>query len=126
MIRPRRSRPVVEFEKETMKTRYAIVLGLAGLVVALICSALAADQAKTITGEGKCAKFDLKEAGPCQTVVQVKDGEKIVTYYLATHKVSTAFHTNVCKTPKQVTATGPVKQVNGKLQMTATKIELVK
>ncbi len=40
--------------------------------------------------------------------------------------VSKEFHENICKGMKKVKATGTVKEVDGKMQLTATKIELVK
>jgi RecG-like helicase len=112
----------------TMKTfnRKAMAL-LAGLsLLAFALPALAADAPVTITGKGTCAKCDLKEADECQTVIQVKKDDKTVNYYLVHNKVSDDFHKNVCKAPEKVTATGTVKEVDGKMQMTATKIEAVK
>ena len=38
--------------------------------------------------------------------------------------MSKAFHQNVCKEAKKVTATGTVKKVNDKHEFTASKIEL--
>ena len=52
-----------------------------------------------------------------------KDGKK-VNYYLAKNKVSDDFHSNICKESKKVTATGTVKEVDGKKEFTAKKIEL--
>jgi hypothetical protein len=59
-------------------------------------------------------------------VIQVeKDGKK-TTYYLVQNDVSKEFHGNVCKETKKATATGTCKKVEGKLQFTATKVELAK
>ena len=82
---------------------------------------------KTITGEAKCAKCMLKETDKCQTVIQVegKNG-KTVKYYLADNDVSKAFHENVCTEAKKVTATGTVKKVEGKNELTVSKIALAK
>lgn len=102
--------------------------GLLGFVmaVALTLSANAAEESKTLTGEGKCAKCALKEAKSCQNALQVKDGEKTVTYYLTQNDVSKKFHENICSGPKKITVTGTVKEVDGKKELTPTKIELVK
>lgn len=81
---------------------------------------------KTFTGEGKCAKCTLKETDTCQNVVQVKEGDKTVTYYLVRNDVSNKFHENVCKETKRVTVTGTVKEVDGKQHLTPSKIELAK
>jgi hypothetical protein len=40
--------------------------------------------------------------------------------------VSKDFHENICQENKKITATGTVKEVDGKMQLTATKIELAK
>jgi RecG-like helicase len=106
-------------------------LVLAAAVAALFLAAtavrtLAADETVTITGKGMCAKCALHETKTCQNVIQTeKDGKK-VTYYLVDNDVSKKFHANLCKESKEVTATGTVKEVDGKMQLTATKIELVK
>jgi len=54
-----------------------------------------------------------------------KDG-KAVKYYVANNDVAKAFHKNVCQENKKVTATGTVKEVDGKKEFTATKIEVAK
>src|ERR1035437_6433948 len=68
-----------------------------------------------------------KEKDKCQTVIQVegKNG-KTVKYYLADNDVSKAFHENVCTEAKKVTATGTVKKVEGKNELTVSKIALAK
>ena len=98
--------------------------------LALITPAVAAEKEGkdkvTITGEGKCAKCALKEGDKCQNVIQAKENGKTVTYYLAKNEVSNEFHSNICKEAKKVKATGSVKEVDGKKELTATKIELAK
>jgi len=107
-----------------MKKSVLAALLVAGMTVAFTSKALAAE--KTLTGEGKCGKCALKETKECQNTVTVKEGDKSVTYYLVENQVSKDFHSNICKGPKQVKAVGTVKEVEGKMQLTATKIELVK
>ena len=51
-----------------------------------------------------------------------KEGKK-TTCHLADNKVSRDFHKNVCSETAKTTATGTVKEVDGKTQLTATKIE---
>jgi hypothetical protein len=80
----------------------------------------------TITGEGKCAKCALHETDKCQNVIQVAKKHKTVTYYLVQNDISKNFHENLCKEPKKVTASGSVKTVDGKKELTVTKIELAK
>ena len=78
------------------------------------------------TGKGCCAKCCLKETDACQNAVTVeKDGKK-TTYYLVENSVSTAFHKEICKEIKPVKVTGTCEKKDGKLQVTASKIELAK
>ena len=102
-------------------------MGLLMLALATPTFAAEKPKEKTITGEAKCAKCMLKETDKCQTVIQVegKNG-KTVKYYLADNDVSKAFHENVCTEAKKVTATGTVKKVEGKNELTVSKIALTK
>jgi RecG-like helicase len=110
-----------------MRKSLAFVAGVALLAcVAVTTRTVAADKAVTISGEGKCAKCALKETEECQNVIQTKKGGKEVTYYLVQNDMSKDFHHNICKGPKKVTATGTVKEVDGKMELTVTKIELAK
>ena len=112
-----------------MKRASLLLVGIAGLLLlALATPTFAADnpKEKTISGEAKCAKCMLKETDKCQTVIQVENKKgKTVSYYLAENDISKAFHENVCKEAKKVTATGTIKKVEGKNEFTASKIELV-
>jgi len=108
-----------------MKTSLLAALVVVGLTMTGMLK-VRADEEKTVTGEGKCAKCALKEADSCQNVVQVKEGDKTVTYYLVHNDVSKKFHENICKETKKITVTGTLKEVDGKQQLTPTKIELAK
>ena len=111
-----------------MKKTFTAFLLVAGLAfgIAFTAQAESKDKTITITGKGCCAKCCLKEAESCQNAVTVeKDGKK-ATYYFVQNDVSKEFHSNICKEVKAVTATGTCKKVDGKLQFTATKIELAK
>ena len=113
-----------------MRKASILLAAIAGLVLlAYSTPSFAADSGKakerTITGEAKCAKCMLKEGDKCQTVIQAENKKgKMVNYYLAENDVSKAFHENVCKQAKKVTATGTVKKVDGKNEFTVTKIDL--
>jgi hypothetical protein len=98
----------------------AAVMGLLGLATPALAKEV------TVTGEGKCAKCALHETDKCQNVVQVAKKHKTVTYYLVQNDVSKKFHEDLCKEAKKVTVTGTVKTVDGKKELTATKIELAK
>ena len=109
-----------------MKRNIAVITGLAGLLLALAIPSFA-DEGKevTITGEGKCAKCILKETEKCQNAIETTEDGKKVTYYLTDNKVSKDFHDDLCKEAKKVTATGTVKEVDGKKELTVSKIEVV-
>ena len=104
---------------------YKLVSLVAGAVM-LAAVARAADAPRTITGEAMCAKCELKLQDKCQTVIQVKEGDKTVLYYVEANSVGKAFHPTVCDSPAEVTATGTVATVDGKLVLTATSIDLKK
>ena len=108
-----------------MQKSLALVAGVAAMMLAAATArTLAADQNVTITGEGKCAKCALKETKECQNVIQSEKDGKTVNYYLVANDVSKEFHGKLCKESKKVTATGTLKEVDGKLQLTPTKIEV--
>ena len=97
------------------------------LAATVLCSGVVlAAEVMTITGEGKCAKCALKETDKCQNVIEVEEGGKTTTYYLAPNKVAKAYHKNVCTTTVKTTATGEVEEKDGKKVLTATKIEEAK
>ena len=102
--------------------RSKLLMGML-LATTLDFTALGADKDVTITGDGQCAKCSLKETPKCQNAIKTADGK---TYYLVENKVSTDFYDEVCKETKKVTATGAVKEVDGKMELTASKIALVK
>ena len=115
-----------------MKKNIALLASVAALfLVAAVTPASAAEEGKekkekvTITGEGKCAKCILKEGDKCQTVIESKEEGKTVKYYVANNEVGKKFE-EVCEQAKKVTATGTVKEVDGKKVLTPTKIELAK
>ena len=90
-----------------------------------------ADEKKTIVGEAQCAKCALKETKSCQNVIVVKEDGKDVKYYIADNEVAQKAHKalGVCSAkpgegPK-LQAEGTVKEEDGKMVMTATKIEPV-
>ena len=110
-----------------MKNKLALLSGLAALcLIGFTSSSFAEDKEVTVTGEGKCAKCSLKKADKCQNVIETKEDGKKVTYWLAKNETSNNFHDNICKETKKVTATGTVKEEDGKKVLTASKIELAK
>jgi hypothetical protein len=109
----------------SMKKSVLLVTTVAAFVFAATASRTFADDREvTITGEGKCAKCALKETKECQNVIQVTKEGRMETYYLAKNDVSKKFHENLCQDSKKVKATGKVKEVEGKKELTVSKIEL--
>lgn len=97
------------------------------LAATVLCSGVVlAAEVMTITGEGKCAKCALKETDKCQNVIQVEEGGKTTSYYLAPNKVAKAYHKTVCTTTVKTTATGDVTEKDGKKILTATEIKEAK
>ena len=112
-----------------MKKRIALTTGIVGLFLfAFAAPGLADDKEVTVTGEGKCAKCILKEGDKCQTVIETKEEGKTVKYYVADNEVGKKFNDKdeVCEKAKNLTATGTVKDVDGKKVLTVSKIDLVK
>ena len=112
-----------------MKKLLFTALAVVGLFTLATTSAMAkadTDKEITIKGDGQCGKCGLKETASCQNVIEVTKGKHKGKYYLVENDVSKSFHENICKATKSVKATGTAKTVDGKLQFTATKIEVTK
>jgi predicted transcriptional regulator len=102
------------------------ILGLLALALLLPGAARAADETITITGEAMCAKCELGLQDKCQTVIQAKDGDKVINYYVADSDIAKAFHPKICHGPATVTATGTIKTMDGKQVLTVSTIEIKK
>ena len=115
-----------------MKKSIMFLAVAGGLLLAVSASRLLAagqDASKevTITGNMVCGKCTLHETKSCQNVVQVEKDGKTVNYYLKQNDVSKAAHDPICSGgSEKVTVTGTVKEKDGKLMMTPTKIDVVK
>jgi hypothetical protein len=105
--------------------RKNLSIGLAIVAMfALVHRVRADDASKTLKGTMTCAKCDLKTADKCQNVLQVKDGDATVTYYVTDNDVTKGTHKKVCTAAvENVTITGTVSEKDGKKWITATKIE---
>jgi len=109
-----------------MTNKLIPAVAVIALTMGLSSTAFGKEKEMTITGEGQCAKCALHESKSCQNTITVDEHGKKVTYYLTQNKVSKDFHDHICKSPAKVTATGEVKDVNGKMELTPTKIALAK
>ena len=79
----------------------------------------------TLKGTRLCAKCNLKIADKCQDVLQVKEGDATVNYYMADMKDSKVVKSgHVCSGSKEnVTVTGVVSEKDGKKWIEVSKVE---
>lgn len=98
--------------------------GAAGQSGASVLSASGNTKEFTIHGEALCGQGKLPWGAKCPHVIQVKDGDKTMNYYLMPNDVSKNFHADVCKHGKTVTATGWLQEGLGRLEFTPSKITL--
>jgi hypothetical protein len=107
-----------------MKKLLTAIIATAFLV-SFVSAVFAEDDAKEVTlkGEALCAKCELHETDKCKTAIRVKEDGKDVIYYAADNEVAKKFHKNICQGPAKVTATGTVKEKDGKKIIKLTKIE---
>src|SRR5438034_11812357 len=89
-------------KERTMKKSLALAAGVAVLLLAAATvPTLAAGESITITGEGKCAKWALKETKECRNVIQTAKDGKNLNYFLVANDVSKEFLGKLCKQAKQ-------------------------
>lgn len=109
------------------------LLAVAMLACGVTLVARADDEEKTLEGMAQCAKCALKEQDKCQSVVIVKEkeGDKETKYYLVKNEVEKKAHQSAgfCNAAKgegpKVKVVGTVEEKDGKMLVTATKIEAV-
>lgn len=74
-----------------------------------------------------CAKCGLKEPGvkTCTNAIQVKDGDKTITYFLEDKGSGEEYHDGLCGggTKAGVKVTGTVTEKDGKRLVKVTKVE---
>jgi hypothetical protein len=109
-----------------MRGRTAIAVAV-GMLLAL-ATAGAGDKPETVTLEGSvaCAKCSLgvEDAKQCQNVLVVETkGQADPTYYYLTKNDVSATLGEVCHDSKAAVITGSVQEKDGKMWLTATKIE---
>ena len=105
--------------------RFATFFAVALAVGALVATAQARPDEKTLKGTITCAKCDLGKETKCMTVIKVKDGDKDVVYYFddAGHK---KYHGKICREPKQGMVTGTVTKKDGKNVISVTELNFKK
>lgn len=109
-----------------MKKSLLLSLSLGGLFLFAVATSANAEEKKvTLTGQGQCAKCELKKADSCQNTVTVEKSGKKTVYFLEKNEVSNKFHKNICSGVKEIKVVGTVKEVDGKHLVTATEVSLV-
>ena len=105
--------------------RRNLIIGLAIVALFALANVVRADDTPvTLKGTMTCAKCGLKIADKCQSVLQVKEGDAPVIYYIADNDVSKGTHDKVCTAPvDNVTITGTLADKDGKKWITPSKIE---
>jgi hypothetical protein len=87
------------------------------------------DEKKEVTLKGTilCANCALNETKECTTAIQVKEGEKVVTYYLLDKGAKEGHHDPVCGgEKKEGTVTGVITEKDGKKWIKPSKVEYTK
>src|SRR5689334_9607996 len=105
------------FHSSSSTTSFALAVSVA-VALMLAQAPEAGAEVRTLRGEGRCEKGH-------QTMLRVREGAKVVIYHLQDNDVSREFHDQVCAKPGQVKAVGDVREVNGRWELTATKLERV-
>jgi hypothetical protein len=110
-----------------MKT---VLTGLLTLVMGcVLVVGIQGQEQKEVTLKGTlvCAKCTLKEEAKCTTAVQVKEGDKTVTYLLEDKGNAETYHEPVCGGGKETgTVIGTVSEKDGKKWIKPTKVEYTK
>jgi hypothetical protein len=104
-----------------------LLLAVVGVFALVFAPAIADDKKKETKLEGDlvCAKCKLKETKECANALQVKDGDKTVTYYLDDKGAKEDYHKMCCTKTTKVTITGgEVAEKEGKKTLKGTfKVE---
>lgn len=114
-----------------------LFFALSALVAVLLVPAFAEDKKPAekkdekkelkLEGDMVCGKCKLKETDKCSNVVQVKEGEKTVNYYLVDDGAKAKYHADCCQKTAKVTVTGgKVTEKDGKKMLEGATVEVKK
>ncbi len=109
-----------------MKLIWNLGVSLALLAVVAVSVRAAEDKEVTLKGKISCAKCELKLKGvkKCQTVIQVQEDGKEVTYFFLDRGNKETWHEEVCGGgKKEGTVTGTVSEKDGKKWIKPSKVE---
>jgi hypothetical protein len=102
---------------------------LSAAVILLASVVLAEDKAKDVTLKGTilCAKCALNQATECQTAIQVKEADKLVTYLFDDKGAGEDHHEPICGgARKEGTVVGKIEERGGKKYIKPSKVEYAK
>ena len=108
-----------------MKLVWNLCVSLTLLAVVAVGVGAAADKDVTLKGKISCAKCELKLKGvtKCQTVIQVQEDGKEVTYFFLDKGNKESWHEEVCGGgKKEGTVTGVVSEKDGKKWIKPSKV----
>ena len=108
-----------------MKTFVSVAV-FSGAVLLLAAMLVAQEKDKEVTLKGTlmCAKCTLGKTAECTTAIQVKEGDKTVTYYLDDKGAGEEHHEPICGgAKKEGTVTGTVQERDGKKWIKPKKVE---
>lgn len=103
----------------------SISLSVGCVVVLLTAATVAQDKGKEVTLKGTllCATCTLGQTPDWTTAIQVKDGDKTVTYYLDDKGASEEHHEPICAgVKKEGTVVGTVQEREGNKYIKPSKV----
>ena len=110
-----------------MRTLIHPVVWSAAVMLAAVLAAQEKAKEVTLKGTILCAHCALGEGDQCTTAIQVKEGDKLVTYLLDDKGVGESYHEAVCGgARKEGTVIGTVQEREGKKYIKPTKVEYAK
>jgi hypothetical protein len=105
---------------------WSVVVTLA-VTVAMLATLQAQDKKEvTLKGSLVCGKCTLAETDQCANVLQVKEGDKTINYFIQDKGKAEKYHKDICpaNAKKDATVTGVVSEKDGKKQVKASKVEV--
>lgn len=112
-----------------MRTALRIVLGLAVVLCGAVLIAQADDKKEvTLKGTMVCGKCTLGVCKKCTNVLQVKEGDKTVDYFIEDKGNKEKYHKAICppESKQDAEVTGTVSEKDGKKWVKPTKVDVKK
>ena len=108
-----------------LRIALAVALGFSVITLAGVSNVSAdekkEDKAKTLEGKLVCTKCKLSETDACGNALQVKDGDKTITYYIKDKGKGEKYHK--CSGEQDAKVTGKVTEKDGKKYIEGAKVE---